>query len=215
MYVKGNSFCEAPFTDRGGSSTIPAVSNMTGLFSYNLNGVGEAAVNVLNFVDIGGDNDEPTATGIAEAWEAVYPDIAGTDALFEGATRFIFPAEDPTDEVFATNSGVQGAASAGIAPVQCAARYDLSAGLGARRRGHIYLPGLAEGEVEDAGLISTAHANGMLDLLGDFITDAATNWGFLLGVHSRVDGVVRGVTGISLQPYVRTQRRRMDAIAGG
>lgn len=182
--------------------------------SYAVKGVSGAATNILNFVDIGGDNDLTTCTAIAELWETCTEAIMNIDCAVEASTRFVYPLGAPTSEIFAENNGNAGTVGTDLYAASCAYRVDLSAGVGPRRRGHIYIPGVAEDEVGDAGVIDGTHLTGIVTRVGDFVTDVAIDHGFLLGVYSRAGESITAVTGISASPVVRQQRRRMEVFAG-
>lgn len=182
--------------------------------SYAVKGVSGAATNILNFVDIGGDNDLTTCTAIAELWESTTEVIMNVDCAVEANTRFVYPLGAPTSEIFAENNGNAGAVGTDLYAASCAYRVDLSSGVGPRRRGHIYIPGVSEDEVGDAGVIDTTHLTGIVDRVVDFVADVATDHGFLLGVYSRAGGTISAITGVSASPVVRQQRRRMEVFAG-
>lgn len=181
--------------------------------SYTLNSVGEAATNVLNFIDIGGDNDEAAATGIAELWQDAMENVISTACAVEPRTRFIWPLVDPTDELIADNDGITGTVTGELYAASCAYRVNTSGGIGARRRGHIFIPGVSESEVGAGGVVNPIHAAGISVAVASFIEGVALTHGFLLGVFSRVGGTISGVNGLSTSTVVRQQRRRIRAFA--
>lgn len=201
-------------TGPDGLSTIAVMADWQMQVTYSIGGVAQAASNVLNFIDIGGDNDETTATAMAELWESTTEVIINQDCAVEPSTRFIWPLGAPTQEVFAENNGNPGSLGTDLYAANCAYRVDLLAGLGPRRRGHIYIPGVSEDEVGDAGVIDPLHVTGIVNNMVSFISDCAIDHGFLLCVYSRVGESATGVSGVSCSPVVRSQRRRMEAFVG-
>lgn len=186
------------------------MADMTMIVEYEVAAVSAAATNVLNFVDIGGDNDESTCTAIAEEWGGQLDEVLNDSVTIQGLTRFTYPLINPTSEIFALNDAVEGTVGTDLYAVQTAYRVDLFAGLGPRRRGHIYIPGVSEDEVASGGLIDSVQQGGIVTRVSDFITNVATNQGFLLGVYSRVGGTISAVNGVAVSPFVRTQRRRLE-----
>ena len=183
--------------------------------SYEIGGISNAATNVINFLDIGGENDQTTVDNIAARWAGAMEDVINGDSAVEAGIRFVWPAADPTSELFGSNVRTPGTLGTDLYAASTAYRVDIAAGLGPSKRGHIYIPGVSEDEVGDAGLINPAHVTGIEAAIGGFITDTAVNDGFLLGVLSRVNLTISAVTGVTVSPYVRQQRRRMKVFTNG
>ena len=174
---------------------------------------GVTAANVLNFTHIGGDFDSDTATFIQGNWQAYWSTLGVQDYLCLGGSSFRDLRDDPADEVFAGGVDLDGQATSNPLPAQCAICVSVHAGGGRRRRGRIYLPGIADEYVGDDSRYTTGVVTAAVDGIEDFTTEVAVNGGWLLAVYSRMDGVSRGVQEFSCDGVVDTQRRRVERLA--
>lgn len=168
--------------------------------------------NVIALKDIGGDNDQATATGIAELWQEFVAASLDQEVTVDGAPRFVYPATAPTDEIIANSAGDAGGSTGDLAPLNSCYAVRISAGYGRRRRGRIFLPGVDEAKVNDGGVLVGTTAADILANFATFALDMATDFGFAVGVYSRLDALVRIAQSISVPGVVSTQRRRLYAL---
>lgn len=168
--------------------------------------------NVIALKDTGGDNDQATATGIAELWQEFISGSICQEVQVDGSPRFLYPAEAPTDELIANTSGDAGGSTGDLAPLNSCYSIRISAGYGRRKRGRIFVPGVDEGKVNDGGVLLPQTVIDILSNVGTFNLDMTTDFGFSLGVYSRLDGLVRVATSIQVPGVISTQRRRMYAL---
>jgi len=178
------------------------------------NGAGGAtAANVLHFVQIGGSFNQSTMDDLTAEWELFARTLMSEDWIMSSVNRCIDLREDPPDEIFAQNTPTAGAVLAPTLPAQCAVVLSLSGGGGRRRSGRIYLPGIAESSITDGSRLDPTMQAACADGLDQFVLDAVTNTGWLLAVYSRVNGTSVGVSSISVDGVVDTQRRRVSRLA--
>lgn len=176
-------------------------------------GGSDLGVNVLNFLSIGGVFDQGTVDGIAALLASFKASTLDAEAIFLGQTKFSNDSFSPTAELFADNTDEVAGTGGDLAPAQCAYLINTSAGVGRRRRGRIFWPGVDEAKTDNGGALVGTTAS---DIAANFTTlaeDCAFDFGWVIGVASRLDAVVRGVQSFSVSPYIHTQRRRSYARA--
>jgi hypothetical protein len=164
--------------------------------------------NVLNFLSIGGDFDQATVDDIALRIAQFKAATLDAEAILLGGTRFLNDSFSPTLELFADNTNEVGGTAGDLAPAQCSYLINTSAGVGRRKRGRIFWPGVDEAKTENGGALVGTTAADISANFADMVGDIAIDQGWLLGVASRSDSVVRGVLSFQVSSYVHTQRRR-------
>lgn len=173
---------------------------------------GASAVNVLNFSFAGGTFDATAVDTIAGLWVAFAKQAIAEDWQVSGVNLFQRRSVDPPEELHSAAASEFGDNTSDVLPPNVAIVLSTSAGASRRRRGRIYLPGIPSEFVSAGGQIDSAYAVGIVAALGDFAESVATDAGWALAVYSRIDNVVRPVTGVSMRELVDTQRRRISRI---
>lgn len=188
--------------------------DFTAIFKYN-EASGATAVNVVSFATFGADIDNSVMDDIVGKWFGMFwADVANANWSYEGGTRCVFPAINPTGEFFATNDADVGLDGGQAGPVQCCYLLSTSAGLGRRRRGRIYVPGISEERCQGSA-ITGAFLGAITLAFSDFLADIASNHDVLVGVRSELDGVVRPIQSFAAVGNVMTQRRRVERLTYG
>lgn len=189
-----------------------ASTDVTMVADYSMDG-GGTAVNVMHFQRIGGDFDQDTVDGIVDNWKELVNAVCSTKLSTSGSYRFTegFPVADA--ELYSASGSGTGSVTGDLYSYGAAFLIRLTAGAGRRRRGRIFLPGVPEASVGTGGGIEGTPSATLAAEIAEFVTDVATDYGYLLGVGSRLDGVVRGVSGISLGAYVGSQRPRLGRLS--
>jgi hypothetical protein len=177
---------------------------------------GYTAVNVLHFIDIGGDFDQATVDSIVTSWgtDVVFASL-DQDVIADGDVRCSLGFPEATSELFAGVDDHIGGSTGALNSVSTTYNVALSAGSGRRSKGRIFLPGVDEAKVDDGGVLVGTTAADILENVGDWIAAVASGEGWLLGVGSRVDEVVRGVSSVEVKNYVGSQRRRLTRVSYG
>ena len=190
-----------------GATDLTVIQEYTsvGGFSY---------VNLLHFVNIGGTFDGDTMDAIVNSWGVeVVQNTLSEDLIASGDVRCTLGFPEVTDELYSSTDDHVGQATGELYAANAAFLVSLSAGSGRRKKGRLYVPGLTETKVADGGFLNGTASSDLLTNVSDFITDVATNHGYLLGVASRVDGVTRAVESLTVSSYIATQRRRLNRVA--
>lgn len=170
-------------------------------------------VNVLNFMSIGGSFNQATVDAVADRLASAKAATLDAEVTLLGSTVFRNDSFDPTAELVADNVDETGGSAGDLAPVNCCYLLYLGAGVGRRRRGRVFLPGVDESKVDNGGILVGTTASDILTEWTDAVSDIALGQGWLLGVGSRLDGQVYGAQTLSVSSFVHTQRRRMYTYA--
>lgn len=189
---------------------VPLTSQF--VFGYSGSG-GVTAANIVAFLNIGGDFDSTAGDIIGDAWANFYETVGHEDWSFLSNSLWKDLRTDPADELVIDHAVGTGDATGGVLPAQCAAVLGLSAGGGRRRKGRIYIPGIAESYVDDGSRLVNTYAPAAVAAFQDFATTCAVDAGWVPAVYSRTDGVARAVSSIGMDDVIDTQRRRVNRLA--
>jgi len=174
---------------------------------------GASAVNVINFQQTQAIN-QADVDFIAAAWAGFWETLTNEDWTTTGIYRFLdYDGGDPPEELFSADASTNGQGTGNPLPANCAYCIGTSAQASRRGRGRIYIAGLGEADVDDAGSVNGTFQALAISGLSGFATDVATTTGAILAVYSRVDEAVRIVTSISARARIDTQRRRLSRLA--
>lgn len=165
-------------------------------------------MNVVHFKSIGGVFDNATMLEIRNAWALQLKEVLNANWIIDGTTRFLNLDDDPPEEIFADSDDTFGLVTGSALPPACCAVVSLSAGVGRRRRGRIYLPGMTESSWSDDGQSVGGFAGDIIVAVGAAIEDIATDSGYVAAVYSRADGVARAISSLTVDDNLDTQRRR-------
>lgn len=174
---------------------------------------GVSAFNIVSFVSPMEAVDQDAVDTIAANWSTAWRTQASGGWNMQANTRFVFPAINPTDELSANADGGIGLYAVAADPVQNAVVLSYNAGVGRRKHGRAYLVGVHHETCIEGSLIQDTIRTGYLSDFQTFVTTTAADTGFVLGVRSLADGVVRPIGAIHVDPYVMTQRRRVERLA--
>jgi hypothetical protein len=192
---------------------VPIVADTVRLeFEYRSSGAA-SAMNVIHARSIGGNFDEATMLELRNEWALQMKEVINANWIIDGTTRCLDLSVDPPDEIFADSDDAFGLVAGTALPPACTAVISLSAGTSRRRRGRIYLPGMTESKYSDDGQALAGFAGDVIVQAGECFTNWATNSGWVAAVYSRADGVSRGVSTLTVDGNLDTQRRRQGRLA--
>jgi hypothetical protein len=176
--------------------------------TYEAEGV--AMVNLLHFVSDTASFDQGVANAIGAEWANFVATTLNDGVTMLAGAEFFNDAFEPTDVLISGNNATAGGSTGDLAPLNCCYVIKLAAGYGRRRTGHLFLPGVDEGKIENGGAIDGTAQSDIVTNFTEFVTNTDTDTGWGLGVRSLADGVVRAATAGNVLPYVGSQRRRLD-----
>jgi hypothetical protein len=189
-------------------------------FTYSGSGVPLGAANTLGFANPTGKSAFAACTDLRTAWEArIMPQLVQNTGLDDVIVKL---GPDETGPMAVQASGVAGSVLTPQASSNTAYLIQkLTAGGGRRNRGRLYLPGVSEASIDQAGNVlaatTTALNAAFLLFLGDMSADDLP--AHLLHEPGRVRTVTyvetgpapvpTPITGFSASASAATQRRRM------
>lgn len=170
-------------------------------------------MNVMHFFIPNGMPATEDLTSIAEGWHTVTSQYLSNQWTHLGQTNFIDLTTDPGTEVMAEDEDSVGETAGGVLPAQVAIVVSLDCNFGRSGKGRIYLPGVSEGTVDDSSIFNAGTATAILDEMINWSeTDLFPNQCYL-GVYSRLLGGTSLVLGITIDPVIDTQRRRVERLS--
>lgn len=190
-------------------------------FIHEVTGVDDQVINTLGIGVGAGTSTEANFVDLADAWATniVIPIMSNATTF----TRML--VRDSTGVVLDIDRADVGTSGTSIVPVNCAAVVEKRTGIGGRRnRGRVFIPGIPESQVNEAGLLETTYRDGIDADFVAFQSDVEAidpgEW-FTFILHSKGwDGAVEPadpgnapapslITSWVTKPGIGTQRRRL------